>query len=131
MIVFGLVGHVIVFPRGARVARASAYAAMPLLLLFGIGPWMWPFGLAAMIFIAIVALGGLRAGTWPLWASTAVVLGLLGVVVIAVVGLSLTGLDRMTGGVLFLMAGMCLVPVWLGVGGSLIAGAAPVRTRSA
>jgi hypothetical protein len=29
------------------------------------------------------------------------------------------------------MAALCLVPVWLGVGGSLIAGAAPIRLRSA
>ena len=28
---------------------------------------------------------------------------------------------------LYLMAGLCFVPVWLGVGGSLVAGPAPVR----
>ena len=58
------------------------------------------------VCIAIVALGGLSGRDVALWASTAVVLGVLGVVVIAVVGLSLTGLDRMTGGVLFLMAAL-------------------------
>jgi uncharacterized protein with PQ loop repeat len=131
MIVAGLVGHLIVLPRRARVARACAIAAMPLLLVFGIGPWMWPSAFTAVILVAIVALGGLRSGTWPVWATTAVVLGVLGVVVIAVVGLNLKGLDRMSGGVLFLAAALCLVPVWLGVGGSLIASTAAVRTRSA
>ena len=131
LIVAGLVGHLIVMPRRARVARACAIAAMPLLLLFGIGPWMAQFGFAAAILIAFVAVGGFRAGTWPGWASTAVVLGVLGVVVIVVVGLNLKGLDRMSGGVLFVMAALCLVPVWLGVGGSLITGAAPVRIRPA
>ena len=120
LIVAGLVGQLIVLPREARAARGSAGVAIPLLLLFGMGPWMWPFGLAAFLLLAILALGALWAGTWPLWATVAVVGSVLGVVLIAIVGLSLTGLDRMTGGVLFLTAGLCLVPVWLCVGGTLM-----------
>ena len=127
LLVAGLVGHVIVLPRRARLARACAIAAMPLLLVFGMGPWMWPFGFAATMFVAVLAASGLRAGTWPAWASTVVVVGVAGIVAIMVYGLTLTGLDRMSGGVLYLMAGLCFVPVWLGVGGSLVAGPAPVR----
>lgn len=127
LIVGGLVGHVIVLPRRARLARASAIIAMPLILLLGLAPWMWPLGMAAALFVAVLASCGLRAGTWPAWASTLVVVGVLGAVVIMVYGLTLTGLDRMAGGVLFLMAGLCFVPVWLGVGGSLVAPRAPVR----
>jgi hypothetical protein len=120
MLVASLLGHLISLPRHARVARISAVAAIPLLLVFGLGPWMWPFGLAAFGLVAILAVAGLWAKAWPGWASSAVVGGVLCVVLVAAVGIATYDGDRMAGGVFFLVAGLALVPAWLGVGGTLV-----------
>ena len=69
LIALGMLGQVIRLPPTARVARFSAAAAIPAILIFGTGPWLWMFGLAAVVLMVVLALGGLHAGTWPGWAS--------------------------------------------------------------
>jgi hypothetical protein len=116
----GLVGQLVVLPRTARVARASAILAMPFLLLYGLGPWMFPFGLAAIIFVATLALAAGRAREWPSTASTIVVVACVLAVAIVVTAATAFGGDRMAGGMVFLVAGMVLVPAWLGIGLTLV-----------
>lgn len=116
----GLLGHLIQLPAEARLARAGALTAIPFLLLFGMGPWMWPLGLTAIVLLIVLAIGGLRSGAWPAWASVAVVVASLGVVAIVALGIAVAGGDRLAGGVFFVVAGLVLVPVWLSVGATLV-----------
>jgi hypothetical protein len=121
MIALGMLGQVVRLPRSARVARFSAAAAIPAILIFGTGPWLWMFGLAAVVLMVVLALSGLRAGTWPGWASLTVVgacLTVFGLAFIAAPVIS-TG-DRMAGGVYFALMLLVLIPVWLSLGATLI-----------
>jgi hypothetical protein len=120
LLVAGLLGHLIRLPAGARLARGSAMAAIPFLLLFGTGPWMWPFGLISIVLLLVLAVSGLRAGAWPAGASLAVVASCIGVVMVVGIALAVAGGDRMAAGAFFVVAGVVLVPAWLGVGGALI-----------
>jgi hypothetical protein len=116
----GLLGQQVHLPSSARLARASALLAIPFLLVFGIGPWMWQFGLIAVGLLGVLALAGLRSGVWHRGASLAVVAACLGVGAIVAVAMAVAGNDRMAGGAFFLAAGLALVPAWLGVGATLI-----------
>lgn len=116
----GLLGHLIRLPADARLARVSAMAAIPFLLIFGMGPWLWPLGLIAICLIVVLAVAGLRSGAWSLGASLAVVLGCVGVVGITAVGVAVAGDDRMAGGSFLLVAALLFVPAWLGIGAALI-----------
>jgi hypothetical protein len=121
LLVGGLFGHLVLLPNDARFARACAILAIPLLLLFSVGPWMWQFGLAAFSLVGALAVGGFRAGSWPRWATTAVVVSCL--VVFAIVFVAATAIgttDRMVGGAIFLVAALILIPTWIGVAAPLI-----------
>ena len=115
-----LLGQAIRLPAGARVGRASAVLAMPFLLLFGLGPWMWQFGLVALGLLVVLAITGLQSGAWPRAASLVVIGASLAVVGIVVIGVAVAPADRMAGGAFFVAAGLMLVPVWLSVGATLI-----------
>ena len=116
----GLLGHLICLPAHARLARGSAGLAIPFLLLFGMGPWLWQLGLIAIGLLVVLAVAGLRSGTWQLGATLAVVVAGVGVVAIVAVALAVTVGDRMAGGAFLVAAGLILVPAWLGVGATLI-----------
>lgn len=116
----GLVGHLIRLPRDARLARGSALTAIPFLVLWGLGPWLWPLGLVVVGLLVVLAIAGRRSGAWPLWASLTVVAAGVGVTAIGAAGAALAGTDRMAGGFVFLAIGLVLVPAWLGVGATLV-----------
>ena len=120
LLVVGLLGHQIRLPADARLARGSALLAIPFLLVFSVGPWMWQFGLVALGLLIVLAISGLRSGTWPLGASLLVIVACVGVVGIVAVAVAVASGDRMAGGAFFVAAGLTLVPVWLSVGATLL-----------
>ena len=125
----GLVGQLIVLPRSAGVARTSAIVAMPFLLLYGLGPWLFLFGLSAIVAVASLAVSAGRAREWPSTASTIVVASCVLAVAIVVTAANVVGGDRMAGGIAFLVAGIALVPTWLALGATLIARPAGTPSR--
>lgn len=120
LLVGALVGQLIALPGNARVARLNGMAAIPCLLLFGLGPWMWPFLLIAMFCVTWLAVAAGRAGRWSPLPAGAVVTSCLAVIAIMGVGATLTGGDRMAGGLAFLLAGIALVPAWLALSATLL-----------
>jgi hypothetical protein len=115
----GLIGHLIRLPANSWPARVSAGVAIPCLLLFGLAPWLFPFALTATGLIVVLAVAGLRSGAWPPLASLAVVAAGIAVAVIFAIGLA-SQPDRMSGGALFVAAGLALVPAWLAIGAVLL-----------
>jgi hypothetical protein len=116
----GLVGQVIRLPRSARVARGSALASIPLVLLYGVGPWFLEIALAAVICLVVLAVAGARSGLWPWVASFAVAAGCAAAAAIVAVALTTLSGDRMAGGFLITVCSIVLVPIWLTVGATLI-----------
>jgi hypothetical protein len=116
----GLVGQLIALPRSARLARLGAGLAIPFLLLWGLGPWMLPLGLVALVGLIALAVGGYRSGGWSTVPSVAVVACCLAVVGITWFAAATIDGDRMAGGTFLLLAAAALVPAWLGVGATLI-----------
>ena len=93
--------------------------AIPFLLIWGIQPWLLWAAVPMVGGLVVLALGAHHSGAWPTWTSAAVALACL--VVVAIMGYGLTtAVDRMAGGVLFSVAATAFVPVWLGVGTTLI-----------
>lgn len=128
LLVAGLFGHLIRLPADARLARGAAAAVIPFLLLWAVVPWQWPIGLAVLALLGVLAIAGLRSGVWPAMASLAVLTSCGGVIAIVAIGLTVAGADRMAGGAFFVLAGLSLIPVWLGVGATLIRRPAPSAT---
>jgi hypothetical protein len=116
----GLVGQVIRLPRSAHVARGSALAAIPLVLLYGMGPWMLEIAMAAAACLVILAVAGARSGLWPRVASLAVAAGCAAAAAIVAVALTTLSGDRMAGALLLTVCSVVLVPIWLAVGATLI-----------
>jgi hypothetical protein len=127
LIALGMVGQAIRLPGGARFARLCAVGGIPLIVLFGLGPWFWPLGLGAVGCVALLAASGLRAGAWPGWAAGAVIAACLSAIAVAVVGANILSDDRLAGIALFAAVAAVLVPVWLGLGATLIRRPAGVR----
>jgi hypothetical protein len=115
----GLGGQFVRLPRSARIARIGAGVALPFLLIWGIQPWLLWAAVPMVGGLVVLALGAHHSGAWPTWTSASVALACLVVVSIMAYGLS-TAVDRMAGGVLFTVAATAFVPVWLGVGATLI-----------
>lgn len=115
----GLGGQLVRLPRSARLARIGAGVALPFLLIWGTQPWLLWAAVPMVGGLVILALGAHRSGAWPTWTSVSVALACLVVVAIMAYGLS-SAVDRMAGGVLFTVAATAFVPVWLGVGTTLI-----------
>jgi hypothetical protein len=120
LLVAGLYGQLIWLPGAARLARIGAGTAIPVLLLWSIGPWLWFLPLIALAGLAALAIGGRRAGAWP----TAAVIAVGGSVVVAVgsIGLAIAigSNDRMVTGPFFWAAFTGLLPSWLAVGATLV-----------
>jgi hypothetical protein len=64
--------------------------------------------------------GAWRSGVWPLVASLTVAAACVAVVAIAAYGLAAFGGDRMAGGAFMAIGAVVFIPVWLGVGATLI-----------
>ena len=116
----GLIGQLISLPRSARLARLGAGGAIPFLILWGLAPWLWWFGLLALLGLLALAVGGRRAGAWPTRYAFAVVGACLAVVAVTAFGFATIEGDRLAGAELLGYVGAALVPAWLGVGATLI-----------
>jgi hypothetical protein len=116
----GLLGQYIRLPVEARLARGSAMLAVPFVVLFGLAPWVFSMGLVAIGLLIVLAVAGWRSGVWPLAASLTVAAACVGVVAIAAYGMATFGGDRMAGGAIMAVAAVVFIPVWLGVGATLI-----------
>ena len=115
----GLLGQLIRLPRQARVGRLGALVGLVSAPIWGLGPWILSFGLAALGGIVALALGAAWARTWG-WPSVFVVLASFVVAVtfgvIAVVGMGGRGVDILDP-VSIMFAS--LTPIWLVVGVTL------------
>jgi hypothetical protein len=125
----GLVGQVIRLPRSARVARGSALAAIPLVLLTGIGPWMLEIDLAAIACLVILAIAGARSGLWPWMAAVALAAGCAAAVATVAVALTTLSGDRLASMALMAVCSVVAVPIWLAVGATLIRTPLPAPSR--
>jgi hypothetical protein len=115
----GLGGQLVRLPGNARLARIGASVAIPFLLLWGTQPWLLWAGIPMIGGLIVLAVGAHRSHAWPTWSTVSVAVACVVVVAFMAIGFS-SAIDRMAGGLLFLMAAAAFVPAWLGVGGSLI-----------
>jgi hypothetical protein len=119
LLVGGFIGHVVLLPAGARVARVAAFVAICCTLLWTLGPWLMPIGAAALAGLTILAVAGWRAGTWP-----AAMAGVVVILAVAVPALLVAGMPagRSISPVpLSVVAAFSLTSaIWLIVGGTLI-----------
>jgi hypothetical protein len=116
----GLFGHVVRLADAAGTGRLAAAVAAPVLVLYLLGPWMFPIGGLALGLLALHVLSAMRVGAWPLAAgvivlvSASIAVGGLGL------GLAIGVGDRVAASVWFFGAFLALAPIWLAVGGTLL-----------
>jgi hypothetical protein len=115
----GLGGQLLGLPSNARLARSGAAAALLFLILWGIQPWQLWLAAAMVGGLAALATGAWRARAWPARISLAVLLSCGAVVAMVAIGAAIS-VDRMTGGVLLVVAAAAFLPAWLGVSGTLL-----------
>jgi hypothetical protein len=116
-------------PDEARWARRAAASAIPFVLLYVAAPWLFPIGGVALGLIALVAIAARRAHAWSTAPAIAVV-----VPAVAAVGLTLFAVATYTGDRIasstFVYVGVAmLIPIWLAVGGTLLAGEPATPSR--
>jgi hypothetical protein len=116
----GLVGQLVWLPQAARLARIGAGGAIPFVLIWGLAPWLWWFGLLALMGLLALAVGGQRSGAWSVSPSFAVVGACIAVVTVGLFGAATIDGDRLAGAELFGYIGIACVPAWLGIGAPLI-----------
>lgn len=115
----GLAGQLVNFPRDARLARVGAGAALLSLIVWALQPWQLLFGAALIGGLAVMALGAYHSLAWYGRTSATVIVPCL--IVAAMIGLAYSlEVDRMTGSVLFVLAGAAVLPAWLSVGTTLL-----------
>ena len=129
LLVAGLVGQLIVLPSAARLARIGATLAVPFLVMWSIAPWYPTEYVVASAGLLSLAVGAVRAGAWSARNGAAVVLGLTALT--ATILLAFAGLIGLPQELSFVVAGLAGACIWLGIGGSLVAGTAPVHLRPA
>ena len=115
----GLSGQLVSLPRNARLARSGAAAALLFLILWGIQPWQVWLAAAMVAGLAALATGAWRARAWPAGVSVAVLLSCLAVVAMVMLGTAIN-VDRVTGGLLLVVAAAAFLPAWLGVSTTLL-----------
>ena len=125
----GLVGELILLPGTARLARVGAIVAIPGLVLWTFAPWYVPEFIVAIAALLTMSVGAVWAKAWST-VTGSVVIGALVALSLAVVPTfsGLVELPPELGMVLMAVFGSL---VWLGIGGSLVSGAAPARIRPA
>ena len=119
LLIGGLIGHLMVLPRTSRTARISAVAAIPLLILWSMGPWVVWFGLASLVALVTFAVGSLRAPHWSVAAASGVIVGIVGIVAIGVVVAGLVNLGTDVPYEALFVITATATPIWLSVGGPL------------
>ena len=129
LLIAGLVGQLILLPSTARLARVGATIAVPFLVMWAIAPWYPTEYLVASAGLLSLAVGAVRAGAWSPRIGAFVVLGLTALT--ATIFLAFAGLIGFTQELSFVFAGLTGAFIWLGIGGSLVAGTAPVHLRPA
>ena len=115
----GLGGQLLRLPREARLARIGARTALLFLIVWSLQPWQLLFGTVMIGGLAVMALGAYRSRAWSGRTSTTVVVSCL--IVTAIIGLGYQlEVDRLTGSVLFALAGAAVLPAWVSVGTTLL-----------
>ena len=116
----GLLGHVVRLADEAGTGRLAAAFAAPILVLYLLGPWLFPIGGLALGLLTLHVLSAMRVRAWPIaagvivLASASIAVGVLGL------GLAIGVGDRVAGSVWFFGAFLALAPIWVAVGGTLL-----------
>ena len=129
LLVGGFIGHVVLLPAGARVARIAAFVAICCTLLWTLGPWLMPIGAAALAGLTILAVAGWRAGTWPAAMAGVVVILAVAVPALLVAGLP-AGPDSGPASLAVVAAFSMTGAIWLIVGGTLVRPPQPAMERA-
>jgi hypothetical protein len=129
LLVGGFIGHVVLLPAGARVARVAAFVAICCTLLWTLGPWLMPIGAAALAGLTILAVAGWRAGTWPAAMAGVVVILAVGVPALLVAGLP-DGPDIGAAPPAIVAAFALMTAIWLIVGAALVRAPQPALGRA-
>jgi hypothetical protein len=115
----GMLGQLIRLPRGSRLARAGAIAALVGWPVWGLGPWVLLFLVLGLAGLVILAVGARLAGSWGTVAALSTVGAAASAAALFAVSLVVDG-GRTTELVHPLsIAVLVLAPVWLVVGGTL------------
>jgi hypothetical protein len=129
LLIGGLVGELIFLPGTARLARVGAVVAIPFLILWSVAPWYLPEYLVAVIAMLTLGVGAVWAKAWSAVTGTVVIGALVAMTLTVILAFGgLISLPQELGSVLVALFGAM---VWLGIGGSLVSGSAPVRIRPA
>jgi hypothetical protein len=115
----GLTGQMIRMPNRARVARGGALVAIVAGPVWGLGPWILPLGLAALVGLVVLAAGAWWSRQWGWVAATAATASALGVVAIVVGAVALGSGTRMEGFNAMFLGSIALTMIWLVVGATL------------
>ena len=125
LLVGGLIGQLLWLPQSARLARAGFVIATPFLCLWAFGPWLLFAFIGATLGLVALAIGAARAGAWPVPASVLLAASSIGLSVLFYAALANSwNLSQELGAVLILAL---TLPLWLIVGGTLVAGPAGVH----
>jgi hypothetical protein len=119
LLVGGIIGHLIVLPRGARFGRIGAIVAISGVLIWSLAPWVLAAAIAWLAGLGVLAVSGWRARVWPAWAG----LVLIGVelVVASLIWLAfVVGRTRGPDMPEFLAAVALMTTAWLVVGAALV-----------
>jgi hypothetical protein len=127
LLIGGLIGQLIWLPSTARVARGGAVVAITFVSLWSLAPEAVIVGSAAVVGLVALAVGGAWCRAWSR-AAAIVVIAAVTVTTIAVAGLSV-GRIVLPPELSVLVFAVSAAPIWLGVGGSLVAGAVVTRPR--
>lgn len=124
----GLVGQLIRLPSAVRVARLGALLAIPFAVMWGFAPWQFFIGAVAMLGLVVFALGSWGTAHWSTLGAVAVIGGCLAILGMVAITSGLIG--DVTPGVVseelvLLLVAAAAVPIWLGVGGTLVWGRRP------
>ena len=116
----GLIGQMIRMPNRARVARGGALVAIVAGPVWGLGPWILPLGLAALVGLVVLAAGAWWSSQWGWRAATAATASAVSVVTIFVGAFVLGTGDRMDGFNAMFLGSITLTTIWLVVGATLL-----------
>jgi hypothetical protein len=119
LLVGGLIGHLIVLPTTRRGGGAGAGVVVPFLFFLAAGPWIVWFGLIAVLALLVFAIGSLGAPHWSGAATAGMLVGIVGIVGLALVTLGLVNAGTGLPYELLLVITAAATPIWLAVGGPL------------
>jgi hypothetical protein len=116
----GLLGQLVRLPRGSRMARAGAIAAVIAWPIWSLAPWNMVFLVVGLAGVSALAVGARLAGAWSTGAALAAVGSAVGAGTLMAVSLFGVGAGRATELLDPLVIGIfAMTPIWLVVGGTL------------